>query len=184
MMNAVGLNNVANTSFERRTQGHSRVETSNLSYREVEIFNQIQSRVSSALGVPVKVFDGEPQVTSRGIRLFLTGFTSSDISSPFVICQRMLARLSENEDEYREFMSNLSRMISAQIQNQSNQQEAENATAQKATERTSHQIRVSMMSVLDFWNENQNEGRSWTQAIQGQAIQQMVGRYEQMLSGQ
>jgi len=53
---------------------------------------------------------------------------------------------------------------------------------QGGTARRSHQIRNSMIAVLDFRNENRNEGRSWIRATQGQALQQVASQYEEMLS--
>jgi hypothetical protein len=151
----------------------NRIDTSALNYREQEILNQIKSRVST-LGVPVKVYDGEPQETERGTRLFASGFASTDINSPFVICQRMIKGLANNEDDLRDFLSRLDQSIINQIENHKAFQEAKNYIAQRDADRRNEQMRANMMSALDFWNENSNG--SWTQLGQGQAIQQKIAQ--------
>ena len=171
--------NLPPSFFATKAQSHrttwNKMNASALNDKEQEIFNKINERVSSALGVPAKLFDGEPQETERGISLFMTGFTSSDISSPFVISQQTLAWLAENEDDYREFFSRLDTMIMNQIENHASLQNAERYIEQRDSGRRSQQARAKLLSALDFWNEH-NDG-SWTQLVQGKALQQKISNF-------
>ncbi|MCL2224002.1 MAG: hypothetical protein FWB96_03430 [Defluviitaleaceae bacterium] len=150
----------------------NRMDSSALNCREQEIFSQIKNRVASALGVPVKLYDGGPQETARGTRLFLNGFASSSGNSPFIISQEMLNALAQNEYDYREFMQGLEQSITNQIKNREAKRSTESYTAEREAERRSRQIKDELMSVLDFWNENSND--SWTHLGQGQAVQQKI----------
>jgi hypothetical protein len=184
MLNSITQNfHSIGNGIEQRLKKWDLKEQASLSYKEADIFRQIQSRVTSALGVPVKLFDGTPQETSRGLALFSTGFTSTDISSPFVICHRMLAGLAENENALKEFMQRLDGMIENQRANDFSQSSMNEHIAQRQTERTSHQIRVSMMAMMDFWNESRAEGRSLTQPVQAQSMKKVADLYTTNLAG-
>jgi len=166
--------------------GNTSKTASDLNYRETEILNQIRDKVSAGLGVPVKINAGSQSDCGQfNVALIGVGGASAcGTRQPFLITRNMLTQMAEDENKYSQLMS----MIQEQIQQvitlenslRSNQHQAE----QENTERKSHQIRNNMLSVLDFWNENRSEGRSWTQSTQGQALQQIANRYEQMLSAQ
>ena len=157
---------------------------SGLSCRETEILNQIRGKVSAGLGVPVKFNEGE-QSDCGQFTIALVGMNGASACGtrhPFLITRNMLTQMAECEDKYRHFMSmvqeHIQQVITLENSLRANQEQAE----QEDAERRSHQIRNSMLSVLDFWNENRGEGHSWMQATQGQALQQVANRYEQMLS--
>ncbi|MCL1884254.1 MAG: hypothetical protein FWF81_10970 [Defluviitaleaceae bacterium] len=146
------------------------INPSTLGGKEQEILNKIGESISSRLNVPVTVFDGGPQESERGLRLFPTGFASSDINSPFVICKQMLENLAADEAELHKFMDRLERMIASQIENNSALQHTENYISQRDAERRSQQARLNILTATDFWNEN-SDG-SWTHLSQGQATLQ------------
>ena len=90
--------------------------------------------------------------------------------------------MAGDENKYNEWMSWVRERLNQQsgLENwlSSNKRMAE----QEDAERRSHHIRANINPVLDFWNENKSESRSWTQLTQSQAIKNMISRYEQMLS--
>jgi len=185
-MNGIGANMVRvgyaqNNSFRQRSPMYVATSVSDLNFRETEIVNRIQNKLSS-LGSSLKFDVGHNSVS---LTMFIGDKT--DNPPPFVLSRQVLAEMAEDKNVYREWMSKIQEMVSQQSGNQfsaSGQGEVENYLAERNVERRSQQIRANMMSVLDFWNENRNEGRSWLQATQGKAVQQIANRYEQMLSGQ
>jgi len=181
MMNGVGLNNVRNTPAMQSGRNLTS-STQGLSYRETEILNQIQSTV----GGPVKINLGSTCEIS-GFTIAFKGFggaSASGVRDPFMVTKNMLREMAENENKYNEWMSWVREQMQQQTELESWLSNNKRMAEQEDAERRSHQIRVNMMSVLDFWNDNRTDGHSWSQPVQGQAFQNMVGRYEQMLSGQ
>jgi len=151
-----------------------------LSYREQEILNQIQNMV----GGSVKLNVG--QQSDCGLNIALIGFGGASVCgsrSPFMITPHMLREMSEDSDKYQMWMSWIQQSMQRQTTVEGWLQDNQRRAEQMDIEQRVHRVRVGMMSVLDFWNDNRNEGRSWTQPIQGQTIQRMAAsRYEQMLS--
>ena len=185
MFNSV--NAIGNSPFPFPARRNIAETVSGLNYRETEILNQIRDKVSTGLGVPVKFNLDDGKQTERGLTLTLIGTggaSACGTRQPFMITRNMLSQMAECENKYRQLMSvvqeQIQQTISLENALRANQQQAK----QEDVERRSQQIRNSMLYAFDFWNENRGEGRSWTQSIQGQALQNMVGRYEQMLSGQ
>ena len=104
--------------FKQRLRSWNFTDRSSLGDREIDILRQMEDRISSTLNVPVKVFDGTPHKTSRGIALFSVGFTSTD-ETPFVISQQWLSKLANYEKAFEEFMQWLEGAIDVQKTNTS-----------------------------------------------------------------
>ena len=182
-INMVRVGYAQNNSFRQRPQMYAATNVPDLSFRESEIANRIREKLSP-LGSSLLFDVGHNSVS---VTMFIGDRTGS--TPPFVLCRQVLAEMAEDENKYCEWMSKIQDMITQQRDSQfiqTGQGEIDNYLSQRAAERVSHKVRVHMMSVLDFWNDSDNrkDGRSWTQPIQGQAIQNMIGRYEQMLSSQ
>ena len=184
--NMVRVGYAQNNSFRQRPPMYVATSVSDLTGREEEIVNKIRNMLSP-LGVPLKFDLGRQSECSPGLSLSVTAFIgdTSGNPAPFVLSRQMLAAMAEDREKYNEIMQRIEKQIEQRTSNQlwqSNQQDdTEKTLTQKAAERRSHQIKVNMISVLDFWNENREEGRSWTQPTQGQALQQMVSKFEQFL---
>ena len=181
MMDGIDFGHVGNTSPWLSGRNLT-ASTQGLSNREKEILNEIQNMV----GGPVQLNLGTKCETS-GFTIAFKGFggaSASGVRDPFMITKNMLREMAEDENKYNEWLSWIREQMQQQTELESWLSNNKRRAEQEDAERRSHQIRVSMMSVLDFWNENNGEGRSWTQPVQGQALQNMLGRYEQMLSSQ
>ncbi|MCL1883440.1 MAG: hypothetical protein FWF81_06800 [Defluviitaleaceae bacterium] len=151
--------------------------TQGLSNREKEILCQIREKISSELGVPVKINMG--QQLSNGMTISLTGFAGASADgtrSPLVLTKNILAEMASDERKYDEWMAwirtQMQELISLENSLQENVRQAEAMDA----DLRSQQIRTNMMSALDFWNENSSG--FWTQLGQGQAVQHNIVRAE------
>jgi hypothetical protein len=138
--------------------------TQGLNYREKEILSEIQNKISSELGVPVKLNMG--QQLSNGMTISLIGFAGASACgtrSPLVLTKNILAEMASDERKYDEWMSwirtQMMEMLSLESSLKENLRQAE---------------QTNTMSAPDFWNENSNG--SWTQLGQGQAIQQKIAQ--------
>jgi len=180
------LNGISSTLPAFLARRNTAETVSGLNYRETEILNQIRDKVSTGLGVPVKFNLDDGKQTERGLTLTLIGTggaSACGTRQPFMITRNMLSQMAECENKYRQLMSMVQEQIQQTISHENDLRSNLHQAEQEDAERRSHQIRNSMLAVLDFWNENRSEGRSWTQPLQGQALQNVSGRYEQMLSG-
>jgi len=176
MMNSVGLNSMRNTLFGQQTHRKQSAASPSLTSRETEILSQIQKMV----GGSVKVNEGSQ--SACGLNIALIGFNGASVCgtrSPFMVTPNMLREMAEDDDKFQHWMSwiqqGMQRQTSFEGWLQDNKRQAEEMDA----DRRSQQIRTSMMSALDFWNENSGERQSWVQLGQGQAIQQKIARFEQ-----
>ena len=178
-VNMVRIGYAQNNSFRQRPQMYAATSVSDLSYRENEIVNKIRDKLAP-LGSSLKFDVGHNSVS---VTMFIGNKTDSP--RPFVLNRQLLAEMADDENKYREWMSKIQDMITQQSSNkfgQNGQGEIENYLSQRDAERASHQARVHMMSALDFWNEHSNEGQSWVQLGQGQAIQQKIAQFKQSLT--
>ena len=104
--------------FKQLLRSWNLTDRSSLDDKEIDVLRQIEDRISSTLNVEVKVFDGTPHETSRGIALFSVGFTSTD-ETPFVISQQWLSLLANDEKAFEEFKQWLGDAIDVQKTNTS-----------------------------------------------------------------
>ena len=185
MMNGIGSNHIGNNPIVCRMRSNVTKDESGLSYRE----SQILSLIRDIVGGPVELNLG--QRSDCGLTIAALGFAGASGcgSRPsFLITPNILREMAECEDKFHEHMSWIQRAVQQQTELENflrnNKNKVQNNQDQQEVERRSLQIRLNMMSVLDFWNENRDENRSWIQPIQGQSMQQMASRYEQMLSVQ
>jgi len=183
MFNSV--NSIGNAPLPFPAWRNATKNANGLNYRETEIFNQIRDKVSSSLGVPVKINEGSTSDCGQFTIALIGagGASASGTRQPFMITRNMLAQMAEDENKYNHFMSMIQNQMQQTISLENSLRANLHQADQEDADRRSQQIRNSMLCTFDFWNENRNESRSWLQAAQGNNRQVLAGRYESMLAG-
>ena len=184
MLNGINTNTFGGRPFVCQTRTNVTSDESGLSEREREILAQIRNKV----GGPVELNLGQQ---SGGFTVALLGFGGASwcgTRQPFLITKCILAEMADSPQKFTEHMSWIGQQIQQQFEMETSFRDAMDRVKaeenERQAERKSHQIRLNMLSVLDFWNDNVNAGNSWTQPTQGQAIERITGLYEQNLSVQ
>ena len=156
MMNGINTRGTGNTHLSHQMQRNTTKDETGLTYREREMLGKIRNMIGS----PVKLNLGVQN--ESGFTLAETGFWPTPENStrpPFLITQNILAEMAECEQKFNEHMIWIQRAIQQQayLENSFGNVRSKVGTdpSQVEAERRSHQIRLSMMAALDFWNVNQ-----------------------------
>jgi len=152
-----------------------------LSEREMQIMREIQQKV----GRQVKFNPGNT-CEETGRTLAIWGFwgasANEDEPRPLLVSPHMLRDMAECESKFNEWMIKIGDSVQRQVEMENQFRANAVKEEEEDTERKAFRIKVNMMAVLDFWNDNR-EDASWTQPAQGQMLKNVAGQYASLLSG-